>query len=223
VCVDEQWQGNDFNMCVEGRVKEARLHGENLTLKRRVTTQMGQNKLNILDFVENESVAETPLMLLYHINIGYPLLDEGSRFICKSKRIRPIDEMVQVDASQYNTMSAPFFGARENVYLHDLYGTSDGTTYTGIINDRLEMGAYVRFNNQQLPKFTEWKMMNESEYVLGIEPGNCHPIGRSGQRECGDLELLKPGQRKKIELEIGILTDQEQIQQFEKMVLELDR
>jgi hypothetical protein len=133
-----------------------------------------------------------------------------------------MDESAQKGLGQYNTFQAPFLGVRENVYLHDLCQNPDGTTYTGIINDRLEVGVYLRFNKKQLPKFTEWKMMNESEYALGMEPANCYPIGRNGQRKQGGLEMLKPGERKIIELEIGILTDKEKINQFEKKVMELD-
>ena len=44
--------------------------------------------------------------------------------------------------------------------------------------------------------FTEWKMMGEYEYVLGLEPGNCLPDGRNVMRQRGILEILKPQEEK---------------------------
>jgi len=84
------------------------------------------------------------------------------------------------------------------------------------VNDRLKMGAYVKFSKDTIPYFTEWKMMGEGEYVLGMEPGNCFPLGRRREREEGRLVTLQPGESKKISLEIGILEGEEKIEQFKK-------
>lgn len=62
---------------------------------------------------------------------------------------------------------------------------------------------------------TEWKMMTESEYVIGIEPGNCHPIGRMGHKKDGSLEYLQPFETREIDLEIGLLTTKTEIRDFE--------
>ena len=42
--------------------------------------------------------------------------------------------------------------------------------------------------------FTEWKMMGRRDYVLGLEPGNCHPDGRDVMRKEGTLKFLHPGE-----------------------------
>ena len=223
VSIKEEWLGNEFTMSVSGRVRQSRLHGENLTLKREVTARMGRNVLNIKDIIENEGFTEQPLMLLYHINIGYPILDDGSRFIGSSKAVIPMDKTAEERIKQYDRFCAPIRGARENCYHHDFYTDAEGSTYAGIVNDKLELGAYIRFDKNQLSKFTEWKMMNESEYVLGMEPANCYPIGRTEERKRGDLESIKPGQKKQIDLEIGILNDKKQIAQFEDMVKSLNQ
>ena len=35
-------------------------------------------------------------------------------------------------------------------------------------------------------------MMGEKDYVLGLEPGNCHPEGRDKMRAGGKLKFLPP-------------------------------
>lgn len=54
----------------------------------------------------------------------------------------------------------------------------------------------MSYDTDELPCFTQWKMMGEYEYVMGIEPGNCLPDGRAAMREKGILEFLKPGETK---------------------------
>ena len=51
----------------------------------------------------------------------------------------------------------------------------------------------LRYKPAELPCFTEWKMLGEKEYVLGIEPGNCRPMGREAEREAGRLVELPVG------------------------------
>ncbi|MDO5479533.1 MAG: DUF4432 family protein, partial [Clostridia bacterium] len=58
-----------------------------------------------------------------------------------------------------------------------------------------------------LDYFTEWKMMGETEYVLGLEPGNCTPDGRSVLRERGELKFLAPGESYKTLLKFKFFND----------------
>lgn len=218
VCVREEWLDGDFVMSVSGRLRESMLHCENLTLRREITAKLGQNSFTIRDTVENEGFLETPLMILYHINIGYPVLDEGSRFICSSNNIKPNDDLARTNIERYGLMQPPVGGTRENVYFHDVRTDDAGNTYAGILNDKLEVGVYVKFSKNQLHKLTQWKHLNEAEYVLGIEPGNCLPIGRKEAEKRGELEYIKPGDKKMFELEIGVLADGQQIDEFEKQV-----
>jgi hypothetical protein len=54
----------------------------------------------------------------------------------------------------------------------------------------------MEYDTAALPCFTEWKMMGEFEYVLGIEPGNAYPDGRDVMREKGLLKFITPGETK---------------------------
>lgn len=218
VCANEEWNGDDFIMTVSGRVRESVLHGENLVLRRSIKTSLGSKSLIIHDVVENEGLNDQPLMILYHINIGYPVIDEKSQFVCNSKEIVPIGDRSLEKKEMYSQMQSPAKGEREHLFFHDFKTDDNGMTYCGIINHDMEFGVYIKYKKTQLPKFSQWKMMAESEYVLGMEPGNCNPIGRTKTRGNGLLEYLKAGERKEIELEIGILSTQKEIERFIKTV-----
>ena len=48
---------------------------------RRIEADLGGNAIRIRDRVVNEGFYPTPHMLCYHLNVGYPVLDEGSRYL----------------------------------------------------------------------------------------------------------------------------------------------
>ena len=62
-------------------MREGELFGENLVLRRSIETVYGFKTVAIIDEIENQGFRDEPLMLLYHINIGYPLLDAGTELL----------------------------------------------------------------------------------------------------------------------------------------------
>ena len=219
--IKNYWEGDRFIINISGRMREAILHGENLILEREIMAELGRNSFEVHDTVENAGYEESPLMILYHINIGYSLLDVSSRFISNSIEITPLDEYSIKGLEEYNKFSEPIHKFKELVFAHELKTGGNGTTYVGIVNEELNVGLYVKFNKNELPKFTQWKQLGEGDYVLGIEPGNCYPIGRVETRKRGELEYLSPGERRKFNLEIGVISSSEDIYEFKKKVTSL--
>ena len=61
-------------------------------------------------------------------------------------------------------------------------------------------------------------MNGEGIYVVGMEPGTNIGNGRSVERKEGRLIFLKPGETRSYNLEIGVLSGQEEISSFEDKV-----
>jgi galactose mutarotase-like enzyme len=61
-----------------------------------------------------------------------------------------------------------------------------------IYSPDIDMSLSLNYNTEELPFFTEWKMMGTGEYVLGLEPGNCTPDGRDVMRANGTLSFINP-------------------------------
>jgi hypothetical protein len=218
VCVREQWLENSLVFSISGRLRESMVHRENLLLHREMTTKLGSNKLVIHDTVENAGFVSQPLMLLYHCNFGYPLLDHGSVLVCNCKRTEAASETAPAGIGAYNTFDLPTPGYEEQVYFHEMNTNGESETWAVLLNEELELAVYLKYRKDQLPKFTEWKMLAESEYVLGLEPGNCVPTGRVKQRETGDLKWLEPGENRQFGVEIGVLDGKAEIQQVTSIV-----
>ena len=64
-----------------GDVRQAHVFGESLTLEREVRIPLGGATIEVEDRVRNDGFATTPHMLLYHVNLGWPLLGPGAEVV----------------------------------------------------------------------------------------------------------------------------------------------
>jgi len=215
-----QWQGDDYEMWVSGEVRETRVFGENLVLRRRIWARLGENRLFIDDEVTNEAFETTPHMLLYHINGGFPAIDGGSELLSPTGAATPRDADAEVEKERYAQILPPTPHFKERVYYHDMAPLPDGSVYAALVNRSLGdgFGFYVKYSHKELPFFTEWKMNGEGTYVVGMEPANCHVEGRAKERERGTLVFLEPGEKREYHLEIGVLSGQTDIAMIEEKI-----
>ena len=156
VCVSNEWDADDFIMKIRGRVRESVVFGENITLTREIKANLGENKLTISDIVENCGFERQPLMLLYHFNFGYPLLDSRTKLILPEGTVKARDEAAEKGIGSFDEFSEPIHGYAEQVFYHDLITKDDGKVTTILFNEDLcisGLGAYIKYNKKQLPYF----------------------------------------------------------------------
>ena len=218
ICCKGEWKDGKYVMQVQGLMRQSAVHGENLTLRRTVSAVLGEKKLYIHDIIENEGHTAEPFMLLYHMNFGYPLLSPQSRLIVNSDDVCGADDTAQAEIEQYASFHEPMHLRDERCYFHDLHAGADGAVQLALLNDSMELGAIVHFNKQELPCLTEWKMLAEGEYVLGLEPGNTNPIGRLAAKEAGTLRYLQPGEVQEIHIELEILDGRDELSAAEREI-----
>ena len=216
----EVWNADKYIMSVEGKLTESVVHGERLTLRRRISSVLGESRITIHDIIENEGNQPQPVMLLYHINVGYPLLGESTRLIINSSDICPASDEALAELADYNRFHEPKNKQNERCYFHDVKQLPNGKAMAAVVNDELALGIAITYSGNQLPCLTEWKMPSQGEYVLGIEPGNVNPIGRVEARRQKRLEFLQPGQIKKTDIEIRILDGEDEIEEVEAFIRE---
>ncbi len=224
--VDGYWDGDEYFVVVEGKVREGAVFAPVLELHRRITVQLGENRLFVHDTVTNIGFQPAPLLLLYHINLGFPIVSEHSELVAPSRQVQPRDPDAEIGINDYMRFGPPQPHFREQVFFHQLVGTQDGNTCAAIINRTLMqgegLGVYVRWNLKELPYFVQWKMMGEGTYVVGVEPTNAPlHLTRQQMREQGLLPLLEPGEQRSFHLEIGVLTNRAEIDQFRQFVTHL--
>jgi hypothetical protein len=213
--LDADWDDEGrYVMRLKGVMREATVHCENLSLTRTISSEFGRNVIRIEDVVENRGFSPAPLMLLYHINFGYPLLDADSRVFGSSLRATPRTDEAVAEPDGFDRFSEPQHGYRERLYSHEMASDRNGEACIGLVNERLGYGLAISYKRSELPYLTEWKMMNETEYVVGLEPGNARAIGRTRAREEGELGMIAPGEKRRFGLSLEVLVGAEDISAF---------
>lgn len=205
----DEWNGDTYTFWIEGRMREVSVFGHNLELRRRISAQLDEPRLVIEDQVTNMGDAPSPHMILYHINLGFPLLQAESRLVAPSEEVIPRDEVAAQGIDQHTQFQAPTPRYAEQVFFHRMRAERDGYVKVMVVNQTLKLGLQLRYRQQELTEFTQWKQMGWGTYTLGIEPGNCRSDGRLAARQRGDLVEIAPGQRFNYRVELSVIADEE--------------
>ena len=216
------WEGDEYKICLSGVMEECTLFGDKIRLTRTISTKLGADSLTITDEVENFGYASSPFMIMYHMNPGFPLLDADSFLLLNATDTRPFDAHAESGLADLKRFSAPVAGFKEMCYVHTMALDAAGTASAAFVNPTLDggLGLVLRFDGKELPYMTEWKMMGQGDYVVGIEPCNVPFHHRGLLREKGILPMLEPGEKKKLTVEIGVLKGAEEIDLFRESVNE---
>jgi hypothetical protein len=218
VCHGGSWQDDDYVMFAEGQMREASVFGPDMLLTRRISARLGEAKLTVQDTVENQGFAPQEHMLIYHCNLGYPLVDGSAELVAPDASVEGRDKYSQDTISRASRFPDPEPGVQERVYYHDLRAREDGSTRVAVVNRGLSDGLalYFDLNKNQLPHLAQWKMPGQGTYVLGIEPANCRVEGRPAERERGTLQVLEPGELRQYSLTIGVVEGKNAVNQLVK-------
>jgi hypothetical protein len=205
VAATARWEGDDYVLRVAGQMREAALFGPNLVLRRELRAALGGRSITITDTVENAGYATTPHMLLYHINLGWPLLDAAAELVSSALHVSARDAAAAPGLQQHARFSPPVPGYAEQVFYHDMLAGDDGFVTVRVLNRPLGLGLELRYRQEELPWFSQWKQVGQGAYVLGLEPANCQVEGRAAERARGTLQALRPGERREYVLHLRVL------------------
>lgn len=211
LCADAYWEEDEYHLTVKGEMREAALFGENMVLRREISSVYGSRTITVTDEIENESYREEPLMLLYHINMGYPLLDENTRLYIPTRSVTARDKDGEGHEAEYDCMDAPKDNEPEYVFIHDLKTDEQGNTEILVVNRPLGLGLKLAYNVKYLPYFMEWKSTASGDYVIGLEPANSSVYGRPYHEERNSVHKLAPFAKEKNVLNFTVLDGEEEI------------
>lgn len=213
-----EWHDDEYRMEISGELREAAFYGRNLVMKRTISAQAGSRFFTIEDAIENRAFEDDAVMLLYHINAGFPLLEEGVRMIAPVREIKAVTPRSAEMLGEYAYASAPIPMEEEYVYTIKLGRNVQGMSGSVLWNDRLKLGLCLRFDARSLDRFVEWKCMRAGDYSFGMLPANCYPFGRNQAAEEGVWTRLKPFETMRTYMEIGVLDGEAELKTFEEWI-----
>ena len=199
------WTEDGKSFELRSQMSDETIFDRKLRLSRRVRVSKTAPEFEITDTVANTGDRVEPFEILYHMNMGYPLLDEDSVITIPSERVTPRDDHAAEDLANWMRMEKPTPGYQERCYYHTF---PDSRGLAAIWQPKLGIGLEIAFDAKKLDGFVEWKMMGVRDYVLGLECGNCTPDGRDAMRKSGKLKFLAPGESVEYSVKIRIIEEE---------------
>ena len=198
-CERAYWTEDEDYLMVHTLVKDETIFARKLRLERTIKVSKKSNEFEIIDRIMNTGDTVEPIEILYHLNMGYPLLDEDSVVTVPADEVVPRDDHAAEDVQNWMHMQKPTPGYQERCYYHKF---NDKNGVASIYQPKLGTELSIHFDTEELDGFVEWKMMGVRDYVLGLECGNCYPDGRKAMREIGMLKFLGPDECKEYRVKI---------------------
>lgn len=188
-------------LVVEAEVRQTKVFDANLLLHRRIEAPLGGASLRVIDTVTNQGSRRAGHMVLYHCNLGWPLLDEAAHLAIPSSQVTPRDQDATAGVARWHLIDPPAAGFREQVFVHQL---GSGWVTVSIDNPERGLRFDLSYDADALPGFHQWKMADHGHFVMGLEPNNCNWTGgRASAREAGVLPTLQPGESVRYTLEFA--------------------
>lgn len=182
---------------VRGSVRETSVYGVDLLLRRTLRFPVGEPLVELHDEVENLGFTPAPVYLLYHVNLGYPVVAEGARLIAPPATVEGWDEVSRTAEPDHAAFVAPQAGFPVQVFEHRLPASAPDSVTVGIVNAGYResdgIGVTVTYDRRQLPRLWQWRNLGEGLYVTALEPSNCGLLGRIEEGASGNTATLAPG------------------------------
>ena len=156
---------DESGIFVEAIIRDTALFGQNLVLKRKISSVIGGDTVSLEDTLVNESFRDEEYAVLYHINVGYPMLDEGARIIADDAGCSSRSKWSEEQERLRYEISAPVPNQDETCYYLKLKKPE-----ISLVNDKIGKKLTVSYSEETLPYFLEWKSMASGDYAVGLEP-----------------------------------------------------
>jgi hypothetical protein len=204
-----RWEGERGTLWAEGEIRQAVMFGENLLLRRRIEAEVGGQTATLRDQVTNEGFYPTPHALLYHVNVGWPVVDDAARLIAPIRSTPFMTHDPTRTAIGPVRQAGPQSSFIEQVYEHDLAVEADGTGFAAMANDGLALpgggkglGFLVEWDARAMPAFYQWQNLQEGNYVNGLEPATAHAGTRAERISQGGIVKLRHGESRDYRLSL---------------------
>ena len=155
--------GEEFTVCAQ--MSDTALFGKNLLLRRTVRTSLGAETLTIEDELKNCGTKEEEYCLLYHVNLGYPMLGEGARVVADLDCAVPRTPWAAEHLAERAEITAPVPNEEEMCYFLQF-----NEPKVSLVNEKLGKAFTLAWSQETLPRFIQWKSMAAGDYGLGFEP-----------------------------------------------------
>lgn len=176
-----------FEVSVRGVVAHTTFDGPRVLVEREVVASTGTPAVEVRDVVRNVGDHPVGVPLLYHVNLGAPLLRPGARL-----EVEADDAVVREPLPPGRdplVTPAPAPGLAPVVAEHVGVRGSRAT----LVGDAEHPDVVVTWTDATLPRLCTWSWPARGAYVLGVEPTNAPLFGPERELPHAGAPVLEPG------------------------------
>jgi hypothetical protein len=201
-------------------VRDARMFGPVFEIRRTIRCTLGVPEIHISDTVLNRGDTRTVHNWLYHCNLGYPLLDAGTRLVYRGQAeywvvppppgqdiVQPLSAAAMEKLKRIPPPLAEHAGAGERGLIVETEAERDGWCRIGLVNPRLKVGLEISYPRSALPRMANWQHFGpRGSYVTALEPFSGSLLGSARDKHSLARQFLEPGESKSYELKFRVLS-----------------
>jgi hypothetical protein len=154
---------------VVSKTEVTSLFGGNLVLTRKITTAPLSNNVKVEDTLYNAGTKDDKYCLLYHVNLGYPMLDKGVKIVMDEQEVIARSPWAEKHLAKRKTFEDAIDNEEERCYF-----ITHTKPEVSVINKKLKKTFTLRYSKETLPKFVQWNSPASTDYALGIEPATTY-------------------------------------------------
>ena len=183
---------------IEAVLRDTAVFGKNLVLRRKITSAIGSERVKIEDRLTNENYFEEKYCLLYHVNIGYPMMDEGAKIVGDVNECQPRTPWAEQQMATSYQIEAPVPGFEEACYYLKLKEPE-----ISMVNEKIGKKFSVSYSGDTFPHFLEWKSIAGGDYAVGLEPATTKLDG------LFEYSTIAPGETLSFRVELSVTDELE--------------
>ena len=177
---------------VAGAVGRSQLDGERVVVEREIVASTGTPAVEVRDVVRNEGTRPVGVPLLYHVNLGAPLLAPGSRL--RVDAAEPVLREPLPPGREPLVAAEPAPGLDPVVAEHPDVRAREGRGRAVLTGAGAGADVVVSWTADTLPRLCTWSFPAAGVWVLGVEPTNAPLFGPERDRPGAGAPVLAPGE-----------------------------
>ena len=206
-------------------IRDTRMFGPTFEIRRKISCTLGQAEIRIEDTVTNCSDTKAGHHWLYHCNLGYPLLNEGAKFVYRGKadywELPPMDDgsilpaITEKRMNRIKQVPGPLkehVGANERGLLVEVEPDKKGLCHIGLINQKLGLGVEIEYPAKHLPKLANWQHYANGCYVTALEPFYGSLLGKPHDKSRMTETSLAPRKSRSYRLTVRVHRGKKELQ-----------
>lgn len=192
-------EADDAHIEIVGDMTEAALGSPALRLSRRIRSWIHRPVLEIEDTVTNDGFDDAGHMFRHHLNLGYPIIDEGSTIETDAKVFGSRDGGARSSLDEIS-LGVPRGPVDEEV----VYARTGEQSALTLRSPRHSAVLRLQWSGDTFPLLLVWRDASPGVNVLGIEPSTSRDGGRDQADRDGELVILRPDEQRRYRTRIAL-------------------